>query len=228
MVDVIFDHGGTLDKFIGDAIMAVFGAPFVSADDTDNAVAAAVEMLVQLRRFNRVRAADGQPPLDIGIGIDTGQVVAGTIGSPKRMDYTVIGDPVNVAARIESANKYYCTKILISENTLGRLKTKNRLREIDRAFVHGRDKPVTLFEVLDHHVEGSFPNIDAVLAAFEAGLRQYRRREWAKGAEHFAEALRGNPHDRPTQIFLDRCWTYLARPPGDSWTGVAEITALSK
>ncbi len=228
MVDVIFDHDGTLDKFIGDAIMAVFGAPFVSADDTDNAVTTAIEMLIQLERFNRDRAVEEKPSLDIGIGIDTGLVIAGTIGSPKRMDYTVIGDHVNVAARIESANKYYGTKILISENTLGHLRKKYRLREIDRVLVEGRDVPVTLFEILDFHSDESFPNMDAVLVAFEAGLQHYRLREWDKGAPCFAEALKGNPRDRPTQIFLDRCWTYLARPPGDSWTGATAITALSK
>ena len=111
MVDVIFQRGGTLDKFIGDGIMAVFGAPFRSSDDPENAVATAVDMMIRLRGFNIGRSTERRPPLNIGIGIDTGTVVAGTIGSPKRMDYTVIGDHVNLASRIESANKYYGTNI---------------------------------------------------------------------------------------------------------------------
>ena len=130
MVDVIFEHGGTLDKFIGDAIMAVFGAPFVGPQDTENAVATAVEMMERLRELNRKWAADDRARLDIGVGINTGSVVAGTIGSPKRMDYTVIGDHVNLAARIEAANKYYGTKILISEHTLERLDRRDRGRSL--------------------------------------------------------------------------------------------------
>ena len=227
MVDVIFDHDGTLDKFIGDAIMAVYGAPFVSPEDADNAVNTAIQMLIRLRAFNRERAAANTPLLEIGVGIDTGLVVAGTIGSPKRMDYTVIGDHVNLAARIESANKYYGTTILISEHTLSRLRNTNRIREIDTVRVYGRDVPVTLYEILDYHNDETFSNMDAVLAAFEKGLEHYRRREWEKGARYFGEALQGNPNDRPTQIFMGRCWDYMARPPDDSWSGVTEFFAMS-
>ena len=223
MVDVIFKHGGTLDKFIGDAIMAVFGAPFVAADDTDDAVATAIEMLARLREFNQRQESEGRSTLKIGVGIDTGEVVAGTIGSPRRMDYTVIGDHVNVASRVESANKYYGTRILVTEDTRKRLRKDHRIREIDKARVIGRDGPVTLFEILDYHDDDSFPNIENVLAAYEQGLAHYRAQEWDEGAAHFAEALRGNPNDRPTQIFLDRCWTLKARPPRAAWTGVTDF-----
>jgi adenylate cyclase len=146
MVDVIFENGGTLDKFIGDAIMAVFGAPFVTPDDPDNAAQAAVEMMECLRAFNSGRKGKAEPRLSIGVGISSGTVVAGTIGSIKRMDYTVIGDHVNLAARIESANKYYGTKILVSEQTAGRLNRGYTMREIDRVRVIGRNAPVTLYE----------------------------------------------------------------------------------
>ena len=224
MVDVIFKHGGTLDKFIGDAIMAVFGAPFVAADDTDDAVATAIEMLARLREFNQRQASEGRSTLKIGVGIDTGEVVAGTIGSPRRMDYTVIGDHVNVASRVESANKYFGTRILVTEHTRRRLRKDHRIREIDKVRVIGRDVPVTLFEILDYHDEDSFPNIENVLAAYEQGLAHYRAQEWDEGAAQFAEALRGNPNDRPTQIFLDRCWTLKARPPRAAWTGVTDFT----
>jgi PAS domain S-box-containing protein len=224
MVDVIFKHGGTLDKFIGDAIMAVFGAPFVAADDTDNAVATAIEMLARLREFNQRQESEGRSTLKIGVGIDTGEVVAGTIGSPRRMDYTVIGDHVNVASRVESANKYYGTRILVTEHTQKRLRKDHRVREIDKARVIGRDGSVTLFEILDYHDDDSFPNIENVLAAYEQGLAHYRAQEWDEGAAHFAEALRGNPNDRPTQIFLDRCWTLKARPPHAAWTGITDFT----
>ena len=225
MVDVIFDNAGTLDKFIGDAIMAVFGAPFVTPEDPDNAAKTAVEMLECLRAFNSGRTGDSQPLLKIGIGISSGTVVAGTIGSIKRMDYTVIGDHVNLAARIESANKYYGTNILISEHTVGRLNGNYRMREVDRVRVIGRDAPVALYEILDHHDEQSFPNAGVVLDAFAQGLKHYRQREWEAGAKCFAGALQANPTDRPTQIFLGRCWRYMARPPDDTWTDINDLGA---
>ena len=223
MVDVIFENGGTLDKFIGDAIMAVFGAPFVTPEDPDNAARAAVDMLARLHAFNSGQEGKARPLLSIGIGINSGTVVAGTIGSIKRMDYTVIGDHVNLAARIESANKYYGTKILVSEHTIARLNRNYTMREIDRVRVIGRDTPVALYEILDHYNERSFPNVSAVLAAFGEGLQHYRRREWEAGAKCFAAALQANPADRPTQIFLGRCWRYMARPPDDSWSDIADL-----
>jgi adenylate cyclase len=223
MVDVIFENGGTLDKFIGDAIMAVFGAPFVTPDDPDNAAQAAVEMMECLRAFNSGRKGKAEPRLSIGVGISSGTVVAGTIGSIKRMDYTVIGDHVNLAARIESANKYYGTKILVSEQTAGRLNRGYTMREIDRVRVIGRNAPVTLYEILDYHDEQSFPNVSAVLDAFGEGLQHYRCREWTAGAKCFAAALQANATDRPTQIFLGRCWRYMARPPDDSWSDIADL-----
>ena len=224
MVDIVFKHGGTLDKFIGDALMAVFGAPFQGPEDADNAVATAVEMLVQLKDFNARMQAERGEQIVIGVGIDSGPVVAGTIGSPRRMDYTVIGDHVNVASRIEGANKYYGTRILVSEDTLARLEADWRYREIDRVRVPGRERPIMLHEILDHHTEASFPRLDEALAAFAEGRRLYRQRQWRQGAERFTEALGCNPNDRPTQIYLDRCWRYMARPPPENWSAITEIT----
>ena len=228
MVDVIFEYGGTLDKFIGDAIMAVFGAPFVTPDDTDNAIATATEMMRRLRFYNADGVERGRPTLDIGVGINTGAVVAGTIGSPKRMDYTVIGDHVNLASRIESANKYYGTKILISEHTLNRLRRVDRLREIDRVRVQGRGGPVAIYEILDYHTPETFPEMDQVVQAYARGLEHYRARQWTKGAACFVEALGANPTDRPTQVLLGRCWTFMAQPPPDTWTPITDLIAQSK
>jgi PAS domain S-box-containing protein len=224
MVDVIFERSGTLDKFIGDALMAVFGAPFVTADDTDNAVLAATTMLQRLRGFNTEWAAKMRAPIDIGIGIDTGAVIAGTVGSPKRMDYTVIGEHVNLALRIEAANKHYGTHILISEHTKNGLSRSCTLREIDVAQIPGIDTPVRLYEVLDYHTEGTFPNLERVLEVFAEGLGRYRSQQWSSAAKAFGHALTLNPHDRPTQIYLSRCWANLARPPGGAWTGITELS----
>jgi adenylate cyclase len=180
-------------------------------------------MMARLEAFNRRQIEQAASTLDIGVGINSGTVVAGTIGSPRRMDYTVIGDQVNLAARIESANKYYGTKILVSEHTAARLGQTYRMREIDRVKVTGRQAPVGLFDILDHHTEETFPGVDTVIAAYSEGLRHYRQQRWSEGAKYFAEALQANPNDRPTQIFLHRCWTFAAQPPDESWNGVTEL-----
>ena len=122
MVDIVFRHKGTLDKFVGDMVMALFSAPVKDADHADNAVRAAVEMVAELGRLNAKWAQEGKPPLDIGIGINTGEMIAGNIGSETIMSYTVIGDAVNLGSRLESLNKEYGTRIIISDATRSRLK----------------------------------------------------------------------------------------------------------
>ena len=178
MVDVIFEHGGTLDKFIGDAIMAVFGAPFTTPEDPDKAAHAAIEMMARLEAFNEKQVLRQRSKLDIGVGINTGAVVAGTIGSPKRMDYTVIGDQVNLAARIEAANKYFGTRILVSEYTAARFCETYSMREIDRVRVTGRQAPVALYEILEHQNRQGFEGVDQLVDAYREGLDHYRDRRW--------------------------------------------------
>ncbi len=136
-----------LDKFIGDAIMAAFGTPIPHDDDEDRAVRTAISMHNHLKEWNAERAAEGKKPVNIGIGLNTDSVVSGNIGSPKRMDYTLIGDGVNLASRLESACKQYHAKILISENTYKKLRGTYRIREIDRVVVKGKTEPVAVFEV---------------------------------------------------------------------------------
>ena len=174
MVDCIQNEGGMLDKFIGDAIMAAFGIPMAHDDDDDRAVRAAVSMIRELRVWNKEREARGQMPVDMGIGLNTDIVVSGNIGSAKRMDYTVIGDGVNLAARLESACKQYAARILISENTFAKLRGTYRSREIDRVVVKGKTEPVSVYEILDYHEEETFPNVMEVLNHFKSALQYYR------------------------------------------------------
>ncbi len=146
MVDVIFKYEGTLDKFIGDNIMAVFGAPVSRSNDTERAVFAALEMQEKIKIFNSNRQSKNEGPLEIGVGINTGEVVAGNIGSKKRMDYTVIGDVVNFADRVQSQSK--AGEILISDSTYRKVRNKIAVKKLIPRYVKGKQKEVVLYRVL--------------------------------------------------------------------------------
>ena len=223
MIDVIFDHKGILDKYIGDAIMAIFGAPFPGDHDADNAVEAAVEMIRVLRRFNADRAKQGTPPIKIGIGVSTGDLIAGNIGSLKRMDYTVIGDTVNLASRLEGVTKMYGVQVIIDEASLNKMKNPGKMRPIDFITVKGQSKPVAIFEALDHYDSQTFPNMDKVLSLHEAGIALYKKREWKPALSKFQEIFKLHPMDGPVQIFLSRIRHYIEEPPEDNWDGVFQL-----
>ena len=220
MVDSIMERQGVLDKFIGDAIMALFGVPFNGEQDSDDAVRAAIGMQIALRAHNEQRQASGRDPIQNGIGISSGPVIVGNIGSTKRMEYTVIGDPVNLSSRIESATRFYGANILISEYTKAAMRNGARLREIDLMQVKGKTEPVSLFEVLDHHTHQSFPNLSDVLDAYSGGLTAYRQREWQTALGGFDAALAAHPNDKPSQIYAERCRRFLTTPPPQDWNGV--------
>jgi adenylate cyclase len=148
MVDIVFRHHGTLDKFVGDMVMALFSAPLDDPDHPDHAVAAALEMIDELARLNARWKTEGRPELDIGIGINSGPMIAGNIGSEAIMSYTVIGDAVNLASRLESLNKQYGTRIIISDATRRRLRRPCRLRPLGDVIVKGKSQPVAIFEVV--------------------------------------------------------------------------------
>jgi adenylate cyclase len=220
MVDCLTDQGGMLDKFIGDAIMAVFGTAKRHEDDPDRAVRTAINMMRELHGFNTRRAAEGKRGIDIGIGLNTDMVVSGNIGSPKRQDYTVIGDGVNLAARLESACKEYGAHILVSENTVKQLKSTYRAREVDRVVVKGKTKLVAIYEVVDYHTDETFPNMMGVLQAFQYGLKAYRDGQFDQAVKAFEEAIGLNPGDYASKMYLDRCVYLKEHHPGDNWDGV--------
>ncbi|MYM67762.1 GAF domain-containing protein [Pseudoduganella sp. FT55W] len=219
MVDCIQREEGMLDKFIGDAIMAAFGIPVGHEDDPDRAVRAAIAMVNELRIWNLVRAGEGKPPVEIGIGLNTDQVVSGNIGSKKRMDYTIIGDGVNLAARLESACKQYGARILISEFTYRALRGTYRTREVDIVVVKGKTKPVSIYEVLDYHTEESYPSLQEAMGLFRNGLQSYRKRNWNAACKVFEEVLALNPRDQVAELYVDRCRHMAVNPPPDNWDG---------
>ena len=219
MVDCIQREEGMLDKFIGDAIMAAFGIPVGHDDDADRAVRTAIAMMSELRAWNQSRIRDGKLPVDIGIGLNSDSVVSGNIGSKKRMDYTIIGDGVNLAARLESACKQYGAHILISEFTYRALRGTYRMREVDIVVVQGKTKPVSIYEVLDYHNDDSYPNLVDAMGLFRNGLLSYRKRQWAKAGKLFDEVLALNPNDKAAKLYIERCVKMAANPPGDDWDG---------
>ena len=220
MVEVITKQGGMLDKFIGDAIMAAFGLPVAHDDDEDRAVRAAIGMVNALALWNAERTAAGKAAVNIGIGLNTDSVVSGNIGSPRRMDYTIIGDGVNLASRLEGACKEYAARILISENTYKRLRGTYRAREIDSVLVKGKHQPVAIYEVLDYHTPETFPNLMEAVNYWNSGLNYYRLGDWDRAIRAFREAAAINVHDKLPPMYIQRCQHLMENPPGEDWTGV--------
>lgn len=219
MVDCISREGGMLDKFIGDAIMAGFGLPIAHDDDPDRAARAAISMIRELRTWNVERAKKGQKPIDMGIGLNTDNIVSGNIGSPKRMDFTMIGDGVNLAARLESACKQYSARILISEFTRNKLKGTYRMRDVDLVVVKGKTKPVGVYEVLDYHTDETYPNLMDNVNYFNEGVKHYRKGDWDRAIANFHEAVKATPDDKLAETYVARCEHLKAEPPTD-WNGV--------
>jgi adenylate cyclase len=220
MVEVVFQRSGILDKYVGETFMALFGAPFVRPEDPDQAISAAMEMTLALKRLNQDRRNLQSRALEMGVGIATGNVVVGNIGATKRMEYTVIGDSVNLAARLQSANKFYGTSILVSEATVQALKKPPLLREIDLLRVRGKEHAAAIYEVVDAPDVQRSPALEDAIVCFERGRAAYRERRWNEAARHFGKALELKPRDGPSCVYLDRCAHYRDQPPPASWDGV--------
>jgi len=224
MVDCITDEGGMLDKFIGDAMMCIFGTPVPHDDDPDRAVRAAIRMMTDLKVFNDKRMNEGKRPIDHGMGINTDSIVSGNIGSPKRMDYTVIGDGVNLAARIESACKQYGAHILISEFTYKAVKATYRTRQVDYVIVKGKTEPVGVYEVLDFHDDESYPDLVDALGLFNDGYRSWNQGKWDQAIKLFQSVKKINKNDLAAQLYIDRCNHMKKSPPKGEWDGVWVMT----
>lgn len=219
MTDVILDNGGTLDKYIGDAIMAVFGAPEDQQDHAPRACRAARQMIDTLYRERQRWKAEGFPEIRIGVGVNTGPMAVGNMGSERRFDYTVMGDNVNLGSRLEGLSKVYGVKIVVSEFTRAAVGEAFAFRELDFVQVKGREKPVRVFELLtvnEQAVDGF-----AFAAPFEKGLAAYRNRQWDDAVRHFETVCRMKPADAPSDYFIEKCREFKTTPPPDGWDGVS-------
>jgi adenylate cyclase len=218
MTNVVFEFEGLLDKYIGDAVMAVFGAPLEQTDHPMRACRTALKMLERLSTMQQKWEAEGTPRLDIGIGINTGPMVVGNMGSERRFDYTVMGDSVNLASRLEGINKEYGTRVVISEFTYDRVKDDFFCRELDSVRVKGKVRPIKIFELMAFRSEED-PRTE-IIEPFAQALGHYRAQEWDKAEEKFHQVLRKMPEDVAAQLYLQRIANLREEPPGPGWDGV--------
>ena len=223
MSEVIFKHDGTIDKYMGDAIMAFWGAPKRQEDHAGLAIRAALEMITELERLNAGWIAENRPPLAMGIGINTGQMKVGNMGSTTRFDYTVMGDAVNLGSRLEGLNKEYGTTLIASAATLAAAGAGFKARFLDLVAVKGKTEPVEVFEVMGDGAALGEHTAEA-LRAYEEGIRAYRERDWLGAAARFQEALRWAPNDGPSTLYLERCKQLMDEPPPADWNGVFVMT----
>jgi len=218
----VASHGGTIDKFIGDAVMAFWGAPAENADHARDACAAALALQrAMAARQARLRADDPRAGLRVRVGVNTGRMLVGNVGSADRLNYTVIGDPVNVASRIEALNKRYGTTILIGAETRRAAQTSIVVRHVDWVAVYGRAEGMAIYELLAMAGEAVGGDV-AWVASYESGLAAYADRRWSEAERCFAAADAGRPGgDPPSRLLIERCRTFAQEPPGPGWTPVA-------
>jgi len=227
MTDVVFRHQGILDKYIGDAIMALFGAPLLLENHPSAACRAALHMIDELNALREKWKAEGMPDfiqnMNIGIGINSGPVSVGNMGSNLRFDYTVIGDNVNLSSRLEGATKAYGVNILVSEFTWERTKTEFIFRELDYIKVVGKQVPLRIYELLDVRGEGSKQvEISKKALEFESGLKLYRDRKWKEAQDVFSSLAGRTPGDKASRVYIERCSQFIEEPPADDWDRVFE------
>ncbi|MDX9979209.1 MAG: adenylate/guanylate cyclase domain-containing protein [Lentisphaeria bacterium] len=223
MTRVISAHQGTVDKFIGDAVMAFWGAPTPQPDHAYLACLAALHCQRHVRELNAKWAAEGKPIFLTRIGIHTGEVVVGNVGSAERMNYSVFGDAVNLASRLEGASKVYGTSIIVGQDTRDRVADRLVFRPLDRVTVVGRKQGIMVYELLGE-AGGELPPGHAELCVgFAQGLDAYFNRDWELALHIFGPLGDTFPDDAPTALFLKRCRNLLAHPPGDDWDGITQL-----
>jgi len=204
MSDIVFKYEGTLDKYIGDAVLAFYGAPLPQEDHALRVVLSALDMISALKELRKKLKEQNKPLIDIGIGINTGEVSVGNMGSNTRLDYTIMGDNVNLTQRIEELTRIYKNNILISEFTYREIKEKILCREIDEVTVRGRTQGVKIYEPICK-IEEKTPEAENIVNHFGAGLKLYRVQNFAAATKEFEEVLKLLPEDGPSKYYLEKC-----------------------
>jgi adenylate cyclase len=217
----VLGNAGTLDKYVGDAIVAFWGAPQRREDHPRLACVTALECQRFLDRNGPQWEAEGHPAFRTRIGIHTGEVIVGNIGYEERMNYTIIGDAANLASRLEGLNKFYGTRIIISEDVYGRVKEEFVARKLDRVAVKGRSRGVLIYELIAARGEVVGAQ-EAFQRAYDEAMELYLGRSWAEARRAFADAAGLAPRgkDRPCELLGARCEEFLREPPAPDWNGV--------
>ena len=224
MVEAVFTYEGTLDKFIGDAIMAVYGAPLPLQNHAWAAVQSALDMRHRLAIFNTERLRQNQPEVRIGIGISSGEVVSGNIGSQRKMEYTVIGDGVNLSSRLEGVTKQYGCDIVLSEHTYELCEDMIWVRELDKTRVKGKTRPVSIYELVDFKSNPLDQATQDFLALYQEGRKAYTSMQFKQAIACFEKAAQLRPSDRAVDVHINRAQAYLDNPPPADWDGVHTMT----
>ncbi|MEE8304786.1 MAG: adenylate/guanylate cyclase domain-containing protein [Candidatus Tectomicrobia bacterium] len=220
MTDIVMEHGGIIDKYEGDAIMAEFGVPIWVETHADQAIEAAVAMQQKLVSLREKWGKEGRPQLKARIGINTGDVILGNMGSERVFDYTVMGDAVNLASRLEGANKDYGTYILISQDTQALMSKAIPTRSLGRVVVKGKSVPISIYEVLATHIDHLTPAQQEGYDLYRQGMLFYFERQWIDAVQSFNQALASIPGDMPCMVYIERCQLFKEDPPPNEWTGV--------
>jgi adenylate cyclase len=229
MSEPIISERGVIDKYVGDCIMAFWGPPFTGEDN--HAALACEAALAQYEQLNKLKSAlpeilgfrKGLPDIQVRVGLATGDVLSGNIGSDNVKSYTVMGDTVNIASRLESLNKQYRTRILINELTRTKIGDRFAVREIDSVTVAGKDESTTIFELFAH-ADSIEPQLLELFQTYESGLKYYRETNWDMAEQQFKACLNSNPDDGPAQLMLDRIKELRSNPPQKDWDGVWNFT----
>lgn len=224
MTRIILAEDGIIDKYEGDLIMAEFGAPVHYPDHAIRACRAALKMQAKLAEMRKVWATQNKPILYSRIGINTGDVIVGNMGSEDVFDYTVMGDAVNLASRLESVNKIYHTSIICSSDTVAQLDQQFRLRFLDRVRVVGKTQFVEIYELLGTASDLLPATKLQAIEYFQQGRKHYDQLEFDIASKFFTQALESDPNDGPSKVFLERCQKFLTSPPPQDWDGVYIIT----
>jgi len=222
MTDIIISHGGTIDKYEGDAIMAFYGAPQPYPDHELRACKAGIDMKRKLREMQENWRNIGQHELHVRMGMNTGLAVVGNMGSKMRMDYTAMGDSVNLASRLEGANKFYGTTAMISENTYANVKNDVDVRKLDTIRVIGKTEPIVIYELLG--LKGTLPpKVYEGIELYNKGMEMFAEHQWRKAQKFFNEVLEILPDDGPSKTYVGRCDEFIRKPPSKKWDGVYSL-----
>lgn len=223
MTRVIHKNRGTIDKYMGDAIMSFWGAPLTDSEHARHALYAALEMITELKIIQADFSARGWPEVNIGIGLNTGVMNVGNMGSEFRMAYTVLGDAVNLGSRLEGLTRKYGVNIIVSESTSNSI-PELVFRELDLVRVKGKKEPVAIFEPVGHKNDLD-RSVTSELTSYEQALGIFRSQNWDRAEVDFFKLNQSNPDRKLYQVYLDRIKYFRAAPPADDWDGVYDHTS---